>query len=93
MKAKVSYIASKVPSFLTESLPIVVKRESAGTGGTFKNWTELTDWVEANGTASDVDTFMAITCQCGQVYPYTTKNDVPKSNTACSCGRLMIQYG
>ena len=92
MKAKVAYIASRVPSFLFDTLPVVQKRD-VGAGTNFSDKAELVAWVEESGTAQDADTFMSITCQCGEFRAFVTKDDVPASDLTCGCGRKLIMYG
>lgn len=91
MKAKVAYIASRVPSFLFDTLPVVQKRGS-GSGANFSDKDELIAWVEEVGTAQDADTFMSITCQCGEARVFETRDDVPAVDLACGCGRKLILY-
>jgi hypothetical protein len=91
MKAKVSFHASKVPSFLFGSIPVVQKKDGQS-GVNFANKAELAAWVEANGTATDADTFMVITCQCGSDSVFATDVELPATDLTCPCGRKLIQY-
>lgn len=62
---------------------------------TYRNWRdkqELTDFIDPLFTPPDSDTYMEIICQCGNVYDYATKNDVPASSLVCSCGRNALIY-
>jgi hypothetical protein len=90
MKATVQYVASKLPVFMKD-VPIVQKREG-NVVVNFLNKTDLTNFIDSQGTVPDADRYLMITCQCGKIYDYVLKTDVPNANMTCPCGRCVIKY-
>ena len=37
-------------------------------------------------------TYLEIDCECGKIYEYETKEDIPSENVVCECGNEIITY-
>lgn len=88
-KPVLQHIANERPLSLDDNLPIVKQKN----GSLWSNKTALTNYVDSLYVHPDSDTYLYVKCGCGEEYSYTTKTSVPSSNTTCTCGRKIIEYG
>jgi len=91
VKPIIAYSAKKLPFIL--EMPIIRKRLSENSDRNYNDKSEFTAFVDSIKPSKTVDGYVGITCSCGKIYDYVTKNDVPSSNVVCTCGRDILIYG
>lgn len=88
MKPVISY---RIPRFSLD--PSACVRKRVGTKyRNFENKKELIDFFE-NLKNSSHDSWLSITCGCGEVHEYQTAEKIPDKEFSCSCGRLLFKFG
>lgn len=88
MKARMQFEALKVDLPFMQDWPIVKQSRN-----NFSDKASLVSFINSYPAGSDTDTALAAVCSCSVVTTWTTENDIPASDTTCSCGRYLIKYG
>ena len=75
------------------TLSVVQKRLSKRECRNYTDKAELLAFIDSVKAAPEVDGYMRIQCNCGKVFEYATKDEVPAADLTCDCGRKLIIYG
>ena len=57
----------------------------------FENKKELIAFID-NLKAPSHDSYLSITCGCGEVHEYQTAEKIPDKKFSCRCGRILFEY-
>lgn len=91
MQPIIEYKALGTHSSLSLNRSIVQKREGK-TYRNFKNKKEFTDYIDTIKPSVRVNGCVSVTCSCGKLYEYNTKEDLPSTSFICDCSRQIITY-
>lgn len=93
-KPVISYVINqKLPLIPVFNYSIIRKKLSSSSYVNWNNKKEFTDYVDTLFVPQMSDCYVYVKCQCGTEYQYADKTQVPSTNTTCTCGRKIIEYG